>query len=83
MSESRCRTQKLKNILFRMNSFMKELCERKCYTKTTKKLEFEVEKAILEKFVRYVTEKKSKPKFSGLSFEVVNFCLRCSMQYFR
>ena len=53
-----------------MNGFIKELCGEKGYSKTAKKLEFKIEKALLNEFVRYVTEKKSKPKFSGLSFEV-------------
>ena len=64
------RKQKFENNMFRMNSFMKELCDEKIYTKTAKKLELEVEKATLEDFVRYLREKRSKPKFSGLSFEV-------------
>ena len=56
-----------------MNSFMKEFCEAKRYTKTAKMLEFEVEKATLEDFVRYMKEERLKPKFSGLSFEVILF----------
>ena len=63
------------NNLFRMKSFMKELCEAKCYTKTAKKLEFEVEKAILEDFVDYLKQKRSKPKISGLSFQVQNLTI--------
>ena len=55
-----------------MNSFLRELCDEKNYTKTVKKLEFEVEKATFEDFVRYLREKRSKPKFSGLSFQVQN-----------
>ena len=53
-----------------MKSLIRELCDEKGYVKTAKKLEFEVERLLLNEFVRYVTEKKSKPKFSGLSFEV-------------
>ena len=53
-----------------MNSFMRELCADKQYTETAKKLEFEVEKAMLKDFVRYMREKRPKTKFSGLSFEV-------------
>ena len=49
---------------------MMELCDGKSYTKTAKKLEFEVEKATLKDFVRYMREKRPKTKFSGLSFEV-------------
>ena len=56
-----------------MNSFMKELCDGNGYVKTAKKLEFEVEETILKDFVQYVTEKKSEPKLSGLSFEVICF----------
>ena len=61
-----------------MNGFIKELCGEKGYSKTAKKLEFKIEKALLNEFVRYVTEKKSKPKFSGLSFEVSRFKTRVS-----
>ena len=62
--------ESFESFIFRMNSFMKEFCERKCYRKTARKLEFEIEKATLKDFVRYMREKRSKPKFSGLSFEV-------------
>ena len=58
-----------------MNSFVKELCDGNGYVKTAKKLGFEVEETILKEFVRYVKRRKSKPKFSGLSFEVSSFLL--------
>ena len=62
---------------------MKELCDRKSYTKTAKKLEFEVEKATLEDFVRYIKEKRLKPKFSGLSFQVRLFAFLHNYENFQ
>ena len=53
-----------------MNSFIKGFCDGKSYAKTTRKLEFEMNNSLLVEFVRYMTDKKLKPKFSGLSFEV-------------
>ena len=50
---------------------MKEWLDGKSYAKTAKKVELEVKETLLKEFVRYVTEKKSKPKSSGLSFEVL------------
>ena len=59
----------MKMLLFRMNSFVKELCDDKNYTKSAKKLEFEVEEEMLEKFARFMKKNKKKSK-PGLSFEV-------------
>ena len=47
---------------------MKEWLDGKSYAKTAKKVELKVQETLLQEFVRYVTEKKSKPKPTG--FEV-------------